>query len=472
MQRDFDVIVIGGGGAGLAAANAAGEEGSRVLLVEASNRLGGSTGLSHGIFYAAGTIVQAQAGISDTADAMYIYAMAINQYRMEPSLLRRYCDEGADVLHWLMSKGVEFLPEHVYCSGAYSEMSGVPRCHAPTGYGAAITAALEASLGGYSVDVALKSRVARLDVRGGAMYGIEVDGATVSANAVVISTGGFGANRELIDRYYPTAARHGNETWYIGSTHCLGDGLALGIEVGADLTGFDRGLLLPAANLEKILELPPGWIMLVNRDGRRFINEATGYGVMSGVVNAQPGGECYGIFDSEVFESPPRDPRFKQAIADGIMTTQWTADTLRKSLAEGRLVTGDTLEHLAKRLDVRPGALRTSMEIYNADAAAGIDSLFFKEGDMMRPFGRAPYYAATFRSTILCLTSTGLRINRNAQVLNGVNRPIPGLFAAGETTGGVMGECYIGSGSSVANGIIYGRVAGRNAAEMARIASK
>ena len=470
MANDFDVIVIGGGGAGLAAANAAAESGARVLVVEAGDRLGGSTSLSHGVYYASGTQVQKTCGITDTPDAMFTYAMAMNQYRAEPSLLRRYCDEGADVLDWLTSKGVEFPASGLSSSGAYSEMSGVARCHAASGLGAAITSALEAAMQRYSVDVVLKTRVRELHIVDGVVRGIVTDGSPITAGAVVIATGGFGANRDFLARYYPDATRFGDESWYIGSNHCQGDGLTLGVAAGADLGGLNTGLINISPNLMKFLELPPTWIMLVNKSGRRFMNEAVGYGVMSGVVKAQPGGECYGIWDDEVFRSPPRDPRFAALIASGNWTTQWTVDIMQEALAKGRIVMGRDLQELADKMKINAQALLRSVEVYNAAAAAGVDNLFFKEGSYMRPIVRPPFYAVPFRPTIICLTCAGLRIDEDARVLDGSNRPISGLFAAGETVGGVLGEVYIGSGSSVANAMIYGRIAGRSAMASTRIA--
>jgi fumarate reductase flavoprotein subunit len=139
-----------------------------------------------------------------------------------------------------MSMGVEFRPDQLYASGTYAEMSGVARCHAATGYGMAITNALEGRMQKYEVDVVLRTRVRELQIDDGAVKGVVVDGSRISAGAVVIATGGFGANREFLELYYPAATRFGDESWYIGSTHCQGDGLTLGMAAGAQLGGFDQ----------------------------------------------------------------------------------------------------------------------------------------------------------------------------------------------------------------------------------------
>jgi fumarate reductase flavoprotein subunit len=205
--------------------------------------------------------------------------------------------------------------------------------------------------------------------------------------------------------------------------------------------------------------------MLVNRDGRRFMDESVAYAVMSGVIKDQRGGECFAVFDHGSFTAPPLDPRFAEAIRAGSWQTSWTAEILAEQLKLGRLFRGDTLEALAAEAGIMPAALCNSVEEYNADCACRADSRFFKPASMLRPVAEPPFYAARMRPTILCLTSTGLRIDRDARVLDMAGRAIPGLFAAGEATGGVMGERYIGSGNSIAHVITYGCIAGRSAAQ-------
>ena len=132
MERDYDVIVIGSGAAGLSAAVAAADAGSSVLIVEADSRVGGSSRLSGGHFYAAGTSVQREAGINnDTSDAMFEHYMTLNQWLVDPAVVKRYCDLSASTLEWVMGLGVQFPKEGVYCSGVGS----TPRGHQPEGGG-------------------------------------------------------------------------------------------------------------------------------------------------------------------------------------------------------------------------------------------------------------------------------------------------------------------------------------------------
>lgn len=464
---DYDVIVIGGGGAGMCAAITAHDAGARVALLDADTRLGGSTALSGGVFYAAGTSVQRERGISgDDADAMFEYYMTLNQYRVEASLARVLCDHAAPALEWLIETGVEFPAADLYSSGVET----VPRGHAAAGAGAAIAAALERQVRQRGIDIALASRVTglRRDPADGRVGGVQIGDDAVSAGAVVLCTGGFGANPYLLHQHYPSAARQGDWAWYIGSSHCQGDGLTLGQAIGADLVGHDRGLLLTTPNFRKVLEVfVPGWLVYVNREGRRFVNEMAEYAVMAGVIQAQTGGSCFAIFDETSRSEAKPHPRYADAFAAGALPMNWVADELAAQVKQGKVLTAETLEALAQRCGIRPQALVATVERYNADAADRQDRAFFKPGVEMRPILTPPFYAVEIRPAIVCLTSTGLRVDAATRVLGFDDRPIPGLFAAGETSGGVLGERYIGGGNSIANAVVFGRIAGREAAAAA-----
>ena len=463
-MADYDVIVIGGGGAGLSAAIRAAETGATVLVVEAGERMGGSTALSGGVYYAAGTSVQRTRGIEgDTPDAMFEYYLTLNQYRVEPALARLLCDRAAPGLEWLISLGVNFDPEDLYSSGVES----VPRGHKARDNGAEIAARLEGAASGYeNVDFAVHTRAERLLVDAtGRVVGVHAGGAEVSAGAVVIASGGFAQNTEMLHRYYPEAAAHGDWTWGISAPTCVGDGLNMGIAAGADVTGHNRGLLLTTPGFYKDLEVyVPGWMVYVNRDGRRFIDETTEYAVMSGVVKEQLGGSCFAIFDDTTRANAKPNQAYAAAMEAGIITLNWITDVLDQQIAKGKILQSGTLEGLALQAGIRAETLTTTIETYNRDCSAGRDSQFFKDPSVMQTVEHPPYYAAEIRCAIVCLTSTGLRIDPEARVLTPADRVIAGLYAAGEAAGGVLGERYIGGGNSITNAIVFGQIAGANAA--------
>lgn len=466
-KQDYDVVIVGGGGAGMTAAVKASDAGASVLLCEADEKLGGSTALSGGVYYAAGTSVQRQQGIeNDTADAMFEYYMTLNQYRVEASLARVLSDKAAEGVEWLISLGVEFAPEALYSSGVES----VPRGHSPTGMGAAIAEALDREVSKRDIDVALKTRIEHLLIDDkGRVNGIRSNSVDVRSRAVVLTTGGFGANPHFLNKYYPEAAAHGDWSWYIGNPNCVGDGLTMSQQAGADIVGYDRGLLLTTPNFKKELEVyVPGWIVYVNREGRRFVNETIEYAVMSGVIKDQTGGSCFAIFDDKARAEAKPDPNYADAFAAGIISLNWVTEFLDEQVNAGKIIVADALEELSVKAGIRPGALRATVDEYNADCEAGTDTKFFKAGDVMKPITSPPFHAVEIKPAIVCLTSTGVRINAKAHALDEQDRVIQGLFAGGETTGGVLGERYIGGGNSIANAIVFGAIAGESAAAEAK----
>ncbi|MBV7407379.1 FAD-dependent oxidoreductase [Maritimibacter sp. DP1N21-5] len=451
-DNDFDVIVVGAGGAGLAAASEATAQGARVLLLEAGARAGGSTRLSGGVFWASNTSLQRRAGIEDNPDDQFHYYMTVNQYKVEPALVRRYCDLSGPTFEWLVGMGASSPLENLYVSG----VDKLPRGHRAERHGEDIADALEGSLSGRSVDLATHTRVEGLVMRDGRCAGVRVGGEEVTAGAVIIASGGFGNNRRLWAELYPSAAKQGALAWYIGADECRGDGIEMARGIGADIAGLNRGLLLMTPGFAEDLEpyLPP-WLMHVNHEGRRFIDEATEYSVLSEVLGEQTAGECFAIFDEAA-----------RAEAKAHPAPNWAADRLAGFAANGKLKSAATLAELAEELGIRAGALEATAEHYSEDARAGVDSQYFKAATHLRPVETGPFYGARIRPAVVCWTGTGLRIDAEARVLGLDNRPIPALFAAGETTGGFAGPCYAGGGASVGSAVIFGRVAGGNAARL------
>jgi fumarate reductase flavoprotein subunit len=455
MARDYDVIVVGSGAAGLAAAVGAADAGASVLVVESEKRIGGSSRLSGGHFYAAGTSVQREAGVvGDTAEAMFEHYMTLAQSLVDPAVVRRYCDLSAPTLEWMKGLGVTYPKEGLYASGVGS----TPRGHPPEGAGEEVINILDGHRSRRGVDLVLDSRVTSLVTDGdGRVTGVKIGEDEATCGAVVMATGGFGANPEMIETYLPQAAATGDWRWYIGAEGARGDGIVMGQAVGGVVDGHDRALLLATPGFSRDLEvaLPP-WLVMVNPAGRRFCDETTSYTVMAGLLKKQ-GGRAFAVFDEAARAGAKRTPRFQ---------AYWVDDVLAAKAAEGRILRADTLAELAARAGVDAEGLQGTVERYNHDVDTGADTAFFKAGELA-PIAVAPFYAVEIRPAILCWTGTGLRINADACVIDKAERPIRGLYAAGETVGNLHGDVYIGGGGSYGPCLVFGKLAGENAAKYA-----
>lgn len=455
MHYDYDVIVVGAGGAGMSCSIIAHDAGARVLLVEATGAVGGSTALSGGVTYAAGTSVQRAHGVLyDSAERMFAYYMTFNQWLVDPAVGWRYCQETAPTIEWLLSLGVRFTELHA------PGVDGVPRSHVPEGEGPGMVRALEVACGERSIDVAFGRRVDALVTDGtGAVVGVRSGEEVVRAPSVVLTTGGFGQNREMVEEYYPDAAGAGDWGWSIAASHSVGDGITLGRQVGASIAGRNRGLLLTTTGLGRVNETPlPGWLMLVNDEGMRFVDELAGHSVMTGTIKKQ-GGRCFAVFDEPMrarAEPHPENVHCQRA-------SVFTPEELAAGVEKGLVAKGETLEEVGARLGVPGDALAAAAARYTAHAAAGHDAEFFKDPSALRPIETPPFYGMELRPGIIAFTSCGLRIDPTARVLDRTGTPIPGLYAAGETTGNVNGKRYLGGGNGVGNCLCFGRISGASA---------
>ncbi|MDB5967738.1 MAG: hypothetical protein JWQ90_188 [Hydrocarboniphaga sp.] len=458
-QHDYDVIVVGAGAAGFSAAIEAATAGAKVLLLECGKRVGGSTALSSGVIYAAGTEIQKEGGVVDTADAMFAYSSALSQNRQDASLLRRFCDDSAPLIQWLQALGGRFDHQRLYQGGA--EPPGVRRSHRFEGRGEGLIELLERHASERSVEIVCSTRVVGL-VKGeaGRVCGVRGEDYEVKAGAVVLACGGFGNNMDLVKEFYPeVAAAAGDWLWYIGNEFSMGDGLNMAKEVGAAIGNHNRGLIGLTHGFIRGNELfHPDWLVFVNRSGRRFVREFSPYGLVARSVMDQPGKTCFAIFDETSRKAAAANKMYA-----GLMDQSWTADNIAILADEGRIIRAQSLEELAGRAGIDGAVLASTVESYNSDCDAGTDTRYGKSPGELRPLRTPPFYAAEIRPAILAGTFTGVRIDREAQALDSSDRPIPGLYAAGETAAS-MGELYIGGGNAIANALVFGRVAGRNAA--------
>jgi succinate dehydrogenase/fumarate reductase flavoprotein subunit len=349
----------------------------------------------------------------------------------------------------------------------------LPRSHCVDGAGQAVIDVLARECRSRGIDIALRRRVDRLVVRDGAVVGASVGEDEVTARAVVVATGGFGAAVDKLAEYYPSAVHEGF-TWYIGADGSLGDALGFADQVGARLVGLDRGLRTLTPAFGRLNEaLLPGWTVLLDPAGRRFCDETAPYGILDGLVRNH-GNAGFIVFDDAAMRPPAElADRYRDAYKQvwpnhpPFRSRNYNADIVDDMRSKGRIAVSDTLEGLAGQMGVDPSVLVGEIGRYNELCAAGDDRDYGKSAKYLLPLSTPPFYAAAVRPATVNLTGCGLRIDGAARVLDQLGSEIPGLYAGGECTGGVLGTRYMGSGNGMANALTMGRVAGESAAHHA-----
>ena len=464
---DFDVSVVGSGAAGLSAALAASEDGASVLVVESQGIVGGSSRLSGGLMMGAGTRYQKALGIEDSPEALFHDYMTLNQWKVESAVVERLTQRAGAAVEWLGDLGVEFYDEMVFGGD-----ETVPRVHCPIGRGQAVVDVLHARCRERGVEFALGQRIDRLIVEHGAVRGVAVGDDSITAGAVVVASGGFGANEEKRRELFPSVFDT-EWSYYIGADGAQGDALDFTRDVDAQITGFNRGLRLMHTDFDKMYEAYiPGWLILVNRDGRRFCNETAPYGIMDGLLSEQ-GDVAFAIFDhTRLVEATELGvARYKQSIPGSTkrQSPHWNLDIIEMMIEEGKVHVADSVGQLASSIGVPAEHLQATVDRTNELHELHEDIDYLKDPKFLEPITDGPFYGVEVRPATCCFTACGLRIDREGQVLDSAGRPIAGLFAAGEVAGGVIGPRYVGSGNSYGNCVTMGRVAGQSAAAVAAI---
>jgi succinate dehydrogenase/fumarate reductase flavoprotein subunit len=465
---DYGVVVLGSGLAGGCAALEAAAAGARVLIAEAEDKPGGRSQFSTGMIMGAGSRFQRERGIADDAEALFRHYLTLNQWKVDASVVRRLADEAAPSIEWLADLGVEILD--VYFSG--DEL--VPRGHVTHG-GAAIMEAVLAQVRRHAnIDLALKQRADRLIVTDGAVTGVAASGDELTADAVVLATGGIEGNPELIRRHLPAAAAAAGDWLYPNglepvARYSTGDAFALTAPVGAQIAGHDRWLCTLRPNFSRESDpYFPGWLVCVKK--RAAGSSTRCRRTASRSPSCSQDGPVWVVFDDAAKRaSQPKSTRaFKKVVIPGMTWEDWVEPVIDEMVAAGKVTTAGSIEGLARAIGVPADGLTGTLGKYNADVAAGEDTVHLKKPGVLRPVDTPPFYATEVRLCQLSVTAVGPRIDRDGRVMNASNRPVPGLFAGGECTGGVLGDVYVGSGNALASALVFGRVAGRSAAHAAR----
>lgn len=438
-----DVVVIGAGGAGLSSAIEAASHGKEVIVLEKQGIIGGNTNYATGGLNAAGTEEQKKNGIEDSTELHYNDTMKGGHGYNSPALVRKLTEGAAEAVEWLKGLGADMSD--------VGKMAGssVPRSHRPAG-GAAVgphlMKVLKQGSESKAVQIRLRNKVTGLLTDGGgAVSGVRVSYAEgeyeINAKAVVIATGGFGANAALITRLRPEL--NGFPT----SNHSGATGDALSWIDGVRADTLQMKFIQTHPTGEKsshilITEAVRGnGAILVNKDGVRFTNEMIPRDELSGAILGQRGRSAYIVFGESV----------RQSLA-----------VIENYIMQGLVVQGETAGQLATAAGLPSEALAGTIAEYNASQASGIDGKFGRAAiDMPRQID-APYYCIEIEP-VIHHTMGGIRIDDRARVLRKDGTPVPGLFAAGEVTGGMHGDNRLG-GNAIADIVVFGRIAGAEAA--------
>lgn len=443
-KETADIVIIGAGGAGLSAAVQAKQDGvENVVLLEKMPMVGGNTNRATGGLNAAETEQQKAKGIEDSIETMYEDTMKGGYEKNNPELVKKLSNEAKDSVAWLTDLGAD-LSDVGRMAGATNY-----RTHRPTGgaaVGAHVVDTLKVAAEKEKVDLRLWNEAKEIVLdKEGNVSGVKATNKEgkeyiINTKAVVIAAGGFSANQEMVVNYKADLKGFAT-TNHNGAT---GDGIVLGEGVGADLVDMKEIQTHPTVVPEKavmVTEAVRGnGAILINKDGKRFTNELFTRDVVSKAILEQKDGVAYLFFD----------------------------EGLRKSLKAteeyfnmGLVTEADSVEELAEKLSIDKNTMVETINKYNKAVVDKKDSEFNRE-DLPRQLNEGKVYAILVTPAVHH-TMGGLKINVNAEVLNKDNKAIPGLFAAGEVTGGVHGGNRLG-GNALADIVTFGRTAGKNAA--------
>ena len=445
--ENTDIVIVGAGAAGMTAAITAHDMGAKVILLEKNPVLGGNSMLSAGGMNAAGTKFQEAKGIKDSPEIMFEDTMKGGQNVGNPDLVRILAYNSAAAVDWLTSIGAN-ISDVGRMGGA-----SVNRAHRPTGgstVGPYLSGVLKRNVADRRIDARVNNKVVRLlKDKDGKAIGVVVQGKhsgeyTVQAKAVVFAAGGFSANAEMVASLQPSLK--GMTT--SNQPGALGEGMVIGEKAGAQLVDMKEIQIHPtvaAGSRILISESVRGnGAILVNREGKRFVNELTTRDKASESVLKQTGGSAFIVFDEGVRKS------LKQI--DGYFHL-------------GLVNQGATPQELGAAIGAPGDVLAKTIETYNGFVDAKKDDEF-QRPDMPRAFRTPNYYAIEIKPGIH-YTMGGMKIDTATRVIDAQGNPIPGFFAAGEVTGGVHGVNRLG-GNSICETIVFGRIAGANAAKAAK----
>ena len=445
LKKSYDVIIVGSGGAGMTAAIEAKDAGMNPVILEKMPMAGGNTSKASAGLNASETSVEKAQGVTDSNDKFYEETLKGGGGTNDKELLRYFVDHSAAAVDWLAQNDI--VLDNLTTTGGMS-VSRTHRPHDGSAVGAYLVKGLEENISKRDIPVFVNSDVTKINEKDGKVSGVEVkiEGETkqVDSKAVVVTTGGFGANQKMIAKYRPDLKDYVT-TNAAGST---GDGIEMISALGGALVDMDKIQIHPTV-FQKTGYLVSESIrgegaILVNKEGNRFFNEMDTRDKVSAAELKQDGKYAYAIF------------------GEG---TKDKVKAVDQYISKNMVVEADNVEELAKKLDIKPEELKATVTKWNKAVADKKDSEFGRTTGMTNDISGKVY--AIKVAPGIHHTMAGVKINTQTQVLKEDGQPIKGLYAAGEVTGGLHGGNRIG-GNAVADIIIFGRQAGQESAKYAK----
>ena len=441
--KNYDVVVVGSGGAGLAAAIQAHDEGASVLIVEKMPTIGGNTIKASAGMNAAETRFQRVKGIQDSKELFYAETLKGGGNKNNPELLKCFVENAPEAIEWLARRGI--MLNDITTTGGMS----IDRTHRPrdgSAVGGYLISGLVRNVNKRGIDVMLDTEVEEILFDGGEVSGVrllndEKEAILVRMKSIVVATGGFSANSAMVVKYRPDLEG------FVTTNHkgATGGGIALLERIGAATVDMGEIQIHPTVeqNTSYLISesIRGGGAVLVNQRGERFYNEMSTRDKVSAAIIALPEHYAYIVFDEHV--------RAKNKAAD-------------EYIAKGLVTSASSPRELAAALGLDEHAFLATLERYNGFVEKQHDDDFGRTTALRAPINEGPFHAIRIAPGVHH-TMGGVTINTRTEVLDAQKQVIPGAYAAGEVVGGIHGGNRIG-GNAVADIIIFGTLAGHQAA--------
>ena len=463
-----DVVVIGAGASGTSASYAAAEKGAKVIMLEKQSMTGGTGQFSEGIF-AVESSLQREMNYTLTKDQAFKLIMEYSHWRANAKLVRAFVDKSADSIEWLKGHGVKFeqLTSN-YPGGLYT-------WHIYHGRGKGWISTLQEKFKAMGHPIMTETAATDLIKENGKVVGVMAkskDGEKIEirSKAVIIATGGFGNNKEMLEKYvrFPNAMPIAN----VGKT---GEGIQMAWAAGAAAEGTEVVASYrpgpvgesTTSHLGASAKQPHLWL---NPRGERFADEGTCMyqWPFGGNALERQGGTMYVVFDQNTLEYMKTKGI---DVGVGVMVPVTTRldkfeEHFQRGAKNGVAFKANSVEELAKLTGMPVDNLKKTLARYNENAVLRHDRDFAKEAKFLQPVTKAPFYAVKSVATTLG-TLGGVKVNENLQAVNKQEDPVPGLYVVGNDAGGMYGDSYdlLMAGSTIGFAVNSGRIAGEHAAQ-------